>query len=120
MRNQRQHEERIVGPTPHHDVSARLPSGRANGGSQVRSYAVGALFLLALAGCVSARATYDPATGVVGLDYSRLGDIEMEAAATRAPDGTMTVSVRSVSQAAALNKAVETVAELAKLGAPVP
>ena len=112
MRNQRHHEERTGHSTP--------PHGVMTWGMRV-GLTAGTLFLLAVvSGCVSARATYDPATGVVGLDYSRLGDIEMEAIATRAPDGTMTVSVRSVSQAAALNTAVAALAALAKTGAAVP
>jgi len=69
--------------------------------------------VLTLSGCVSASATYDPATRQVTLHYQRVGDIEMEAEAKHA-GGETTVTIRSVSQAAALNTAVSALAAMAK------
>lgn len=113
----------------HNHAEAWLGRVATLGPALMRAYCNGARITRALAliglcvlanGCVSARAEYDPATGRLALNYWRLGDIEIEASATRdAATGNPVVSIHSVSQAAALNTAVAAMAKmLEKLPTP--
>lgn len=114
----RYHEDRTAATPPHPQSRDAYPATRNRLAQVVLGIGVGALFLLALTGCVSARAEYDPQTGALALRYWRLGDIELDATATRDAAGRPVVSIHSVSQAAALNTAVAALAALAKSPTP--
>lgn len=117
MPDHRYHGERTIGANQHPRYVSTVGRGRW---AWLAFTAAGALSMLATTGCVAARAEYDPATGKLALEYRRLGDIEIEAAATRdAATGEPVVSIRSVSQAAALNTAVAALARMVEK-APTP
>ena len=71
------------------------------------------LCVILLSGCVSYHASYNPETGFIDVAGSRLGDQQISVTIEK-EDNKITMKIEQLSEATALNSAMETINRLAK------